>query len=234
MIKLIRPLSDLIFPPLCLHCNCVRKEGEKLFCVTCSHSMEMIDPTKRCKYCFSNDLNAGMICKNCKGYAVVFQRVGSVFDYSGPAATLIKKLKYGSKPYLAEGAAAFMTAQFMKLGWPLPDLVTSTPMAWLKELNRGYNQSKLIAKCFAEFINVPYKDILERNSSGYSQAGLNNVQRRSMKTNPYNLKKSVDISDQRILLIDDVLTTGTTLRKCALVLEGGCPMTIYALTFCRA
>lgn len=234
MIKLLQPLSDLIFPPLCLHCDCVRKNGEKLFCVPCSQSMEMLDPASRCRYCFSNDTGKGMVCKNCRGYSPLFQKVASVFDYSGPPATLIKKLKYGSKPYLAEGAAAFMTAQFMKLGWPLPDLVTSTPMAWLKELNRGYNQSKLMAQFFAEFINVPYKDILERNSSGYSQAGLNNIQRKCMKTNPYNLKNSVDISDLRILLIDDVLTTGTTLRKCGLALEEGCPMTLYTLTFCRA
>ncbi len=225
---------DLFYPQVCMHCREI-KDDEGLFCAPCNVTLEMIDPAHRCHYCFSKGLTpTSKICKECRTQPIAFHRVGSVFNYEGPPATLIKKMKYGAKPYLAEGAGAFMAAQFDKLGWPTPDFVTSVPMSLLKRTDRGYNQSDLIAQAFSKFTGIPYKPLLIRSHSGFSQAGLSTEQRKSLVANPYTLKKNATIADLKILLIDDVLTTGTTLRKCADALYEGYPSTLYALTFCRA
>lgn len=228
----LKPFLDFLYPPLCIHCRGVHSENG-YFCSTCIGILEMLKEERRCKHCFSAVVSSAF-CNNCKSYPIIYQRVASVFEYSGPPATLIKKMKYGSKPYFAEGAAAFMTAQFIELGWPMPDLITSIPMSWLKQVNRGYNQSELLAQALAKFIGVPYRELLSREFGGASQASLNSVQRKSMDENPFALKKSVDLSGIRVLVVDDVLTTGTTLRKCGQALEAGYPSSLYALTFCRA
>jgi ComF family protein len=160
--------------------------------------------------------------------------VASVFAYEGPPATLVKKMKHGAKPYLAEGAAAWMAVQFFKLGWPKPDLITAPPISWLKQMDRGYNQSALIGESLSNYLECPYSDLLHRSIGGYSQAALTKEHRQKMEHNLYRLKRRVDIADKRILLVDDVMTTGATLKRCAEALYEGCPASLYALTFCKA
>jgi predicted amidophosphoribosyltransferase len=75
---------------------------------------------------------------------------------------------------------------------------------------------------------------LIRKSGDYSQAGMDRKQRKTLTRDTLLLKKGHDLRDKRILLIDDVMTTGSTLQRCAEVLYEGCPAEVYALTFCRA
>jgi len=175
-----------------------------------------------------------MVCNTCKLTSPFYQRAAAVFAYEGPPATLVLKLKQGSKPFLAKGIAAWMAVQFFKLGWPMPDLITAPPISWLKLIDRGYNQCALIGQELGKYLQRPYIDVLHRSIGGYSQALLNKDNRQNMELNPYRLKQDVDIADKRILLLDDVVTTGTTLKRCAEALYEGCPSNMYALTFCKA
>lgn len=164
----------------------------------------------------------------------MIHRIASAFDYEGPAATLIKKLKYGRQPYLAEGAGAFLAAQFIHLEWPLPDVIIPMPMAALRKFDRGYNQSLLLAQVVGRLLNRPILDLLKRRSGDFSQAGLSRKQRQGLGENAITLKPTDKLRDKSILLIDDVMTTGSSLHRCAEALAGGHPENIYAITVCRA
>jgi ComF family protein len=161
-------------------------------------------------------------------------RVGAAFDYLGPAATLIKKLKYGNQPHLAAGAAAFLVAQLDRLEWPLPHAIVPVPLSLTHWIDRGYNQSQLIAEKMSEFLNVPVLNVLKRYSGDYSQAGLSLSQRRELEGKSFKLKNSFPIRDKTLLVIDDVMTSGSTLRKCGEALLEGYPGDLYGLAFCRA
>lgn len=164
----------------------------------------------------------------------VMDHVSAAFEYVGPAASMIKALKYGGRVYLAKGAAAYLAAQFLRMEWPFPDLVVPVPIAFNHWMHRGYNQSLLLAQELALLLQCPVKESLTRKSGDFSQAGLSSEQRRRLKGDRIGLKRGADLRGKVILLIDDVMTTGSTMRKCAEVLAEEQPSRIYGLVLCRA
>lgn len=204
-------------------------------CKSCTLELELIDPKERCPFCFSTEFSQERKrCATCQNRESQLYRTAAAFDYIGPAASIVRKLKYSNQPYLAEGASAFLVAQWAQLEWPLPDLIVPVPISYTHWLVRGYNQSALLAEGVAKLLDRPVHSPLKRLSGDYSQAGMDLKQRKALKKSTLTLDKRHQLYDKRILLIDDVMTTGSTLERCAEVLAEGCPTEIYALTFCRA
>ncbi|MEI8365131.1 MAG: ComF family protein [Parachlamydiaceae bacterium] len=233
--KIGKSLLDLLYPPLCLHCKESLENGNPIFCTMCSSLLTFIDREERCPYCFSSHFTPGTAtcCQSCLEYPLLFDRVASAFDYEGPPATLIKQLKYGGQIHLAKGAAAFLVAQFISLEWPMPDVIVPMPSSFLRRLERGFNQSLLIAETFGQLVNRPVKDILIRTSGDFSQAGLNHEQRLKLRSSSFELKPGISLHDKCVLVIDDVMTTGSSLRCCAEALLPSFPKSLYAMTVCR-
>lgn len=226
----------LAYPPLCLHCRSGVADPSVLFCQPCAELLQLIEPRERCLYCFGDQLRPDTgICLECSKRAPVLHRVGACFDYLGPAGSLVKQLKYGHKPHLAAGGAAFLLAQWAHLDWPVPDVIIPVPMPTLRRLSRGYNQSQLLAEELGKMLNRPVVNILNRTSGDFSQAGLSIAQRQKLSGDTVRVKAGgPSLADQELLLIDDVLTSGATLRRCAEALSAAGPATIYGLTLCRA
>lgn len=226
---------DLCFPPLCLDCQGPLRKTERHFCANCQALLELIDIESRCPKCFSSDYCAQRrLCVGCSRKSFPFVQLGAAFEHIGPAATLVQKMKYSGQPYLAKSAAAFLAIQFFALKWPMPDLIVPVPVSLVRLFQRGYNQSYELGLGLSEYLNCPVQNILKRQSSGYSQAGLAHEHRIALKPSLFSLKKNAHIQDQIILLVDDVTTTGTTLFCCAETLLEQCPKAIYALTLTRA
>lgn len=235
MLRFQSSLLHLLYPPHCLHCRESMENPEQLLCNHCSTFLTLLNPKQHCLLCFSEQshLNDG-ICHPCHQKKHLFKRTASCFEYAGPAASLIKKFKYSNSPHLARGIAAFMAAQWIALEWPLPDLIIPVPITLTHWIERGYNQSTLISTHLGQLLEVPVKELLTRNNSNFSQAGLNKQQRQQLKTSSFTLKSPHHVCDKTVLLIDDVYTTGSTLECCATALNTGFPHQIYGLTFCQA
>jgi competence protein ComFC len=231
----IKSLTHLLYPPLCLHCNESLGEKTPLLCPSCLTQLELIDPRERCPYCVSADYTRGQPCCDvCLRKKPVLHGVASAFDYIGPAATIIKQMKYYDQPYLAKGAGAYLAVQLLRLKWPLPDYLIPVPMQFTRWIDRGYNQSHLLAEELSRILNRPLSDVLKRKSGDFSQAALSYQQRIVLEGESFEVKKRGTFRDKSLLLIDDVMTTGSTLRRCAEALLGECPRRIYGLTVCRA
>ncbi|MEC7838848.1 MAG: ComF family protein [Chlamydiota bacterium] len=226
---------DLIYPPQCIHCNEGLTNAQSLLCDVCATMLHPLEPTHRCKYCFSEQCcERTGCCTNCTSKAKVLSGCASVFDYIGPASSIIKKMKYSDMPFLGKGVAAYMFAQFVKLEWPLPDIIVPIPLSLSHKVQRGYNQSALIASELGNYLNRDVVNILKRRNDGYSQAGLKRYQRERLSQAAFQLKENIEIIDKTVLLVDDVYTTGSTLNRSSEAICGGYPKHIYALTFCRA
>lgn len=224
----------LVFPPLCLHCDQAVSD-EKLLCPDCVSLLQLLPQEGRCYQCFIDGLEIGQErCHTCQQTSLPWKRAAAVWDYLGPAATLVKRLKYGGQQHLAAAAAAFMVTQLVTLEWPTPDAIIPVPIPWLKSLSRGYNQSELLANEMGKLLQVPVVKALKRYHGDYSQAGLNHDQRQQLSSHRFAFRDGYDIADKTVLLVDDVLTTGSTLRHCCDVLLAGYPKEVYALTVCRA
>lgn len=225
---------NLVYPPECLHCSEALFE-EPFLCKNCLELLEFIDISLHCPKCFS--LKYSKLkhrCDNCFSKKSYLTEIAATFDYRGPIATLIKKFKYENKPYLAEGLVGYMAVQLIDLKWPIPDLIVPVPQSLSHFFMRGYNQAELLAESLSLILNCPVQKALTRTSDDYSQAGLNYEQRLNFSGNSISLKKNQQLQDKNILLVDDVLTTGMTLQRCAESLLEGCPNSIYAITTCYA
>jgi len=226
-------LLEVLFPPLCLHCGDKTAHSTKLLCASCVSLLHFLEKRGRCPYCFTRLENSSK-CEACRKGGRSLQLMAATFEHIGPAACLVHAFKYAGRGDLAPDLAAWMVAQLVRLKWPFPDLVVPVPQSLSHFLSRGYNQSLLLAEEIGRFIERPIKDVLQRKSGGFSQSALNKTQREKLSQELFAWKCPYDVSDKTLLLIDDVLTTGRTLRCCAEVLREGFPKKVYCLTFSRA
>jgi predicted amidophosphoribosyltransferase len=212
--SIFHPLKDsflnLIYPPLCLHCGDSLAKEERQFCTPCLQNLALIEPSERCPLCFCE-----RPCMRCRNHPLGLERLAAACEREGPAATLLNLLKRGDSPYLAKGAAALMAAQFLRLEWPLPDLLVPIPLSFLRWWAHGYNPSELLAHSLSEILDRPVASLLK-------------------KRDDYSLKSESEISGKILLLID---LEETSLRSCAEALSEGEPKAIYGLicfksTFC--
>jgi ComF family protein len=159
--------------------------------------------------------------------------MAAAFDYEGPAVSLVRRLKYAHQPYLAQGMAAFLVAQFDRLQWSMLDVIIPVPLSFTRWLERGYNQSALLAEEMGRLLQRPVWHALKRRSGDFSQAALSLEQRRTLGGKGFRRNSTYALQGKVLLVIDDVMTSGLTLRHCAEALNEGIPAALYALTFCR-
>lgn len=232
--SLKKSLLHLFYPSRCIHCRCLLNPDARILCELCSELLEPIDPSERCPGCFCPlPENTSEKCTECMHDPSPFYRTGSVFEYNGPAASLVKKLKYGNRPYLAGGMGAFLFAQFNRLNWSVPDACVPVPLSRMHRFERGYNQSELLARELGRYLDCPFRNLLKRKSGDFSQAVLSGDARKSLDSTSFRPVSRNLIEGKTLLLIDDVSTTGSTLRRCGEVLAENGAGLLYALTFCR-
>jgi len=181
--------ANFIYPSHCLHCSLRIPHSLGVFCELCSHQLELLSLVDRCPICFGEDFDKSQeICYTCFLHPPVLKRCAAVFDYTGPAASLIKQMKYGNQPYLARGIGAYLAVQWLKLNWPLPDLIVPVPLTLTHRLSRGYNQSLLIAQSMNLILGSKVKSIIRRSLFDTSQAGLNKRERLHLNAESFSLK----------------------------------------------
>lgn len=221
----------LAFPTKCLHCSLILPPQPEVLCSSCSSLLELIDPEGRCPTCFNSIPENRTLCHNCLELPSEFDRMGAAFDDQGAAASLLKCFKYGNQPHLAKGMAAFLAVQFTQLDWPLPDALIPVPLSWTRWFERGYNQSDLLAQELGKYLNLPIWRPLKRKSGDFSQSSLTFEQRKGLKGSSFKLNSKHDLAGKNLLVIDDVMATGSTLRRCGELLNRAEPASLYALTF---
>lgn len=230
---LFKSMVDFVYPPLCLHCENFFEQDMKIFCRQCMQGFELIDPKGLCFHCFQRPKAFRGLCQECLRFRFFWVRQAACFEYKGPLITFLKFLKYRGYDGFAKGAAAFMAYQYFKLNWPIPDLIVPVPQDFLKRIQRGYNQSALLAQELSFLLKVPYYPVLFKRLGAYSQTSLSLKKRRGLSSKSFFLNKKNQVQDKVILLVDDVRTTGKTLEVCIETLHKGFPKKIYALTLCQ-
>jgi ComF family protein len=140
------------------------------------------------------------------------------FGYTSSISALVEELKYGDKPGLAEILVPYMaSALVVRPG--RRTRVVPVPVHPSKRRERGYNQSGLLAEGLARSLGLRFGDVLAKTRATVSQTGLDREVRLRNVTGSIGVKKAAAIPFGRALLVDDVVTTGSTLRECACALE---------------
>jgi ComF family protein len=208
-----------IAPHACLRCN---RTGS-LLCAQCQRHLPL-DPLQ-CYIC--RQLSpAGTTC--CTGSNLKTVRAST--PYTQTARQLVWQLKFNRARDAARTIAIMCDARFE----PLHDVtVTHVPTANARVRLRGYDQARLIAHRYALEAGLPFVTMLARTSNA-RQVGASARQRRQQLHDGFRVVRPKHVLNTKILLIDDVITTGASLEACAaeLVLAGA--REVHALTFARA
>jgi competence protein ComFC len=205
-----------------------------LFCEDCLAAMPRLSPDDRCRYCFQLVEEPLPVCKSCRLTCAHPLRFAGVFSYDSPAVFLVKQLKYGGRQELAPILASWMIVQLQELGFPWPDAVIAVPQSPLRRFVRGYNPSDQLASSMSKMMKVPLLRPLKRIWAAMPQAGKTLEERTQMSKGEFLLRPSVSLIEKTVLIVDDVITTGTTLKRCAEALQPAFPSAIYGLGFLLA
>jgi competence protein ComFC len=147
----VKWIIDILYPPLCLHCENSLEEKRSLFCTLCLEQLSLIEPQDRCRSCFGDDLP----CQRCMHRPVFIKRQAAACSAFGPAQTLRSYLEKGHTPFLS-AAASLMALQFTALDWPFPDLIVPLPATLWSRCTKGTPISHLLAKQLSSFLQRPY------------------------------------------------------------------------------
>ncbi|MDL1970268.1 MAG: ComF family protein [Candidatus Desulfofervidaceae bacterium] len=229
-------LLDVFFPCLCAGCG-TPVEASRLFCAECEADLAMVT-APFCQICgcpFTSPQGDEHICGECLQQPPFFKAARSVFIYKEPIKRAIIQFKFLGCTALAELFAKVIITNldgFIKQ--IAPDIVIPVPLHLSRLRERGYNQCLLLAKRIARILGIPCKKrTLQKVKPTMSQVGLSLSQRR------FNVKGSFTVVDpdavqgRRILLIDDVFTTGSTVNECAKVLVKAGADGVWVITLAR-
>lgn len=160
------------------------------------------------------------------------ERLFSAYLYRDPAAVLVQALKYGSVGKLSEPMGSAMADACACLALPDSTLVVPAPMHPRRERHRGYNQAELLSREVARHLGCAHARALKKVRNTRQQARLDHAARAE------NLKGSVavceDVRGRTVVLVDDVYTTGATMRVCAEALLAAGAALVYGLTYAFA
>ena len=240
---ILEKLESSILPPRCAGCNWF---DEKLFCDQCRAHLELIAPPF-CACCGKPfdplaQVLADSLCADCRANryhkAPPLDNARSLWVMSGPARHAVHRFKYQNRHHLAALLAQEMAIYLRAHSGNLPQLIVPVPLHSWRQWRRGYNQSALLAHSLATTLQLPCVELLRRTRHTPSQTRLNQIQRHENVHDAFLVDDTLRgryLPEQihQILLIDDVYTTGATLRECARQLHSAGFAAIHALTLTR-
>ncbi len=231
-----RSLRELCFPAVCLLC----REGLPAFtplhlCPACRARITLIRPPL-CLCCGAEFAGAGdsHLCGGCLTRPPHFSRARAILCYDGESAKLVHAFKYGGKTV---GRATFRA--LAREAGPLadlavPELIVPVPLHPKRLRARGFNQALVLARfLFPEPGRAIVPDLLQRTRWTEPQVGLSGRERRRNLAGAFAVPRPERVCGRRVLLVDDVFTTGTTLNECAKVLKAQGAVQVEALTLAR-
>ena len=215
-------IVDWFFPRVCVGCGQV---GEYI-CTTCLAKLTTPEPV--CPMCCRPSLD-GWVHTRCR-LPWGMERLVVALPYRGIVQQLLKKVKYKNSWDII--AVLFEYISFHRLE---PCVVSDVPMFPQKERERGFNQAKLMAQIFAKANRLLYFPTIERVRSTKPMFGLSKKERLENVQGAFRLKNqnNLIVKNQRIIIIDDVWTTGATMRECAKILKQGGASEVWGVTIAR-
>jgi ComF family protein len=218
-------LIDLALPPRCLHCDAdYRPPGDVMICPQC---VQLIAPElpaccRRCGAVLPDEMEPSERCPACRGYALKFDAVYPLGRYDGPLRDVVLRTKRISGEVLSLAVGRMLAArQGDKLAAFGPQAIVPIPMHWRRRLWRGMNSPELLAECLGRKLCIPVVRMLSRRRYTSPQKDLLPRERFSNVRGAFAVRRwhRSRWKDARVLLIDDILTTGATCSEAAGLLK---------------
>ena len=222
--RAIGVVLNVFFPPRCVNC---RERGNWL-CTTCLAVAKRL-PAAHCRRCAIPSMGVA-ICPRCWRDPPSFDQISCAFLFEGPIRTAIHALKYRGARHLAE---PLVEAALAELTVPAADLIVPVPLFASRFAERGYNQSSLLADAVGRRVGTPIVEVgLRRIRDTPAQVSLPAAERWQNVNGAFAAESSL-VGQRSVLLVDDVATTGNTLRAASEALKRGGARQIHVLIVAR-
>ena len=227
MKKLYNRLKQLLFPPRCIICrDYLQPDTSILFCSECLRHLPFV-PKEHCPVCGKVTPSGSSLCFDCHNNRPAFRCHQSVLFYTKEIRQALLLFKFSHKRHYAIPIGTLMS-NYITQDY---DLITAVPITRKRCRERGYNQSQLLAEQIERLRGIPYADTLKKIKNTPPQSKLNFRKTQENIKNAFCAVQPNLLPGKRILLIDDICTTGATLNECAKVLIKEGAAYVDALTF---
>lgn len=225
-------LEDLksIFYSRKLTCSVCRRENfsDRTVCDECFALLPFND-SSICGNCGRKTPYPTEYCDYCKNKESFVDLARSVYDYEQPVKGLIRRFKYDGEKYLAEEFALEMHKIFIKsIG--TADCIVFVPSTDKKLKERGYNQSKVLAEEFSKLTEIPVVVAVQKVKETESQVGLSVKERKENLKGCFKVVDKAEVKGKTVIIVDDVMTTGSTVETLAEKLKKAGASKVVALT----
>src|SRR5437763_16024513 len=230
-----RAVVDGILPPRWLACGMIVDEPDTL-CGRCWAGMTFFAPPW-CAICglpFPHPMGEDAVCADCARQRPSWDRARAVMRYDKHSRHLVLALKHGDRTHVAKALGRWMRRAGAEL-LEGADIIVPVPLHWTRLFERRYNQAGLLAHAIRAAGGPPVApDWLVRRRRTPSQGRLGPTARARNVRGAFAVHRGREVKDKRIVLVDDVLTTGATVEECARVLRRAGAAFVGVLTLARA
>ena len=227
---------DILLPRACAHCREDLSRASGPLCRECACALPP-PPEPACVRCAGRREGAAPFCAACAGRRFSCRLIRAAAAHRGPAASLVHAFKFrGSKPAARAAGRAMAAALTLRPELAGFDALVAVPIHPRRERERGYNQAEILAREVAAATGLPLLEALARSRASAPSWRLGRVERRAELAGAYEARAGAAglVSGKRVLLIDDVAATGTTLEECASVLRAAGAADAAGYAFARA
>lgn len=231
--EMFNKILNCLFPSsiTCFVCGDEVRESKHCLCDRCESEIPSVK--KFCLKCGSPIYSSAKYCLTCKNNVRHFDVARSPLIYKDSVAKAIKEFKYDGKTYLAKHFASFMFEEFLKFkNELLPiDIIVPIPLSAERLIQRGFNQAELLAKELSKLTKIEtVTNCLVRIKNTSTQTALSFKERQENLEDAFKVENKNLVKGKVILLIDDVLTTGSTTSHASEKLKRAGAKAVYVLT----
>ncbi len=233
----LRAVASLFYPALCAVCSEPIGYDDYL-CSACKGKAPRIKPPfcATCSQPFDGAITEAFSCANCGQRDLHFVAAVAAYRSRGVVRKIMHDFKYGHQIHLRHPVAEWLieTLDDPRLRGRRFDLVIPVPLHPTRKRERGFNQAELLAQLLSARAGLVMNNALERIRYTTTQTAFDRAERMENLRDAFRLRKKAHVRGLRVLLIDDVLTTGSTLSECARVLKAAGAISVHAATAARA
>jgi competence protein ComFC len=234
--RIFETVRSMFLPAHCAHCACRVGDGNDL-CPDCAALIERI-AEPRCEACsqpFDGAISSKFLCPNCRNARFSFRCAVAVVRSQRTIRDLVHRLKYGREMWIAR-----VLADIQREGLDDPrladgafDALVPVPLHPRRQRERQFNQAALLAGHLSRSTGLPVLECLCRTRYTNTQTRLGRKGRSQNLRDAFTLRQHAVVTGMDLLLVDDVLTTGSTLDACASILLKSGARSVRALTVAR-
>ncbi len=216
---MIQSFMRFLFPPKCIICEEIVENDRFAICEKCIEKLPL--NKKACKKCGTSldTVYGPLLCTVCQKKRRPFQRAYVPFVYKDGIRKAILSMKFRRRPQIAKTLAACILIEMRKQAYDRPDIITFVPMHFIRLGTRGYNQAELIAKTLGDMLSIPVVPTAKKKKHTRPQSKRRRRERMVALRGVYGPIKGVDLTGKRVLLVDDVITTGSTMEVLSRLLK---------------